>query len=143
MVGEMVFRALVVWFMLIAAESLHGTLRQLLLAPLGDLRARQISVFSGCLIILGIAYLFIHWLRAETRKELLTLGLLWAVLTVAFELALGRLVLGFTWERLLADYDLRAGGLMLVGLAFLFMAPFTAFKLRNRRRLYTAHSQAT
>jgi hypothetical protein len=138
----MVFRALAVWFILIVAESLHGTLRQLLLAPLlGDLRARQLSVFTGSLIILGLTYLVIHWLRAETMKDLLAIGLLWVVLTVAFELALGRLMLGFPWERLLADYDLRAGGLILFGFGFLFLAPLIAFKLRNRRRLYAAQSQ--
>lgn len=138
----MFFRALVVWFVLIVAESLHGISRQLLLAPLlGDFRARQLSVFTGCLIILGITYLFIHWLRAETTKELLALGLFWVVLTVVFELALGRLVLGFPWERLLADYDLQAGGLMLFGLGFLLFAPCIAFKLRDRQRLYAANSQ--
>ena len=138
----MVFRAFVVWLVLMAAESLHGTLRQLLLAPLlSDWRARQLSVLTGSLIILGITYLFVRWLRAETVKELLGIGLLWVVLTLAFELALGRLIFGFTWERLLADYDLRAGGLMLIGMGFLFLAPFMAFKLRDRQKLYTTHSQ--
>lgn len=132
----MFFRALVVWVVLMAVESLHGILRQLLLAPLlGDGRARQLSVLTGSLIILGITYLFVRWLRAGTVRELLAIGCLWVVLTLAFEFALGRLVFGFTWERLLADYDLRAGGLMLFGMIFLLLAPFLAARLRARNGL--------
>ncbi|MBI1765190.1 MAG: hypothetical protein HYR56_27575 [Acidobacteria bacterium] len=132
----MIFRALAVWLVLMAAESLHGTLRQLLLAPLlGDLRARQVSVLTGSLIILGLTYLFIRWLRAGRMKELLLIGGLWVMLTLLFEFALGRLVLGLTWERLLADYDVRAGGLMLFGLSFLFLAPYIAAKLHGWKDL--------
>ena len=42
----------------------------------------------------------------------------WVVLTVLFELALGTL-LGLTRERMLADYDVAAGGFMAFGLLFL------------------------
>lgn len=135
----MVFRAIGVWFVLMAAESLHGTLRQLLLAPLlGDWRARQVSVFTASLLILWITYLFVRWLRAGTVGDLLAIGCFWVVLTLAFEFTLGRLVFGFTWERLLADYDLRAGGLMFFGMLILLLAPFLATRLRARNGLSLA-----
>jgi hypothetical protein len=47
-------RAFAVWLVIMAVESAHGTLRELFVAPLiGDLRARQISVFTGSLLLLG------------------------------------------------------------------------------------------
>jgi len=72
----MVFwRAVVVWLVLIGAETIHGILRTLLLVPaVGDFRARQISVFTGSVVILVIACLFIRWIRAGTTTALILAG---------------------------------------------------------------------
>jgi hypothetical protein len=88
--------AFAVWLVLIAVETVHGILRTLLLVPLvGDLPARQIGVPLGSLLLFAVAYLFIiRWIAARTALQLLGVGLLWVVLTVLFEVGLGRLVLG-------------------------------------------------
>jgi hypothetical protein len=50
---------------MVVAETVHGTVRTLLFAPrIGDGQARQVSVVTGSLLIIGIAYLFIRWVRA-------------------------------------------------------------------------------
>jgi hypothetical protein len=65
-------RAFAVWLVMMAAETAHGVLRGLLLVPLvGDLPARQVGVLIGSLLILGIAWLFIRWVRAGTTARLL------------------------------------------------------------------------
>jgi hypothetical protein len=122
------------------AESVHGTLRTLFLAPqVGDFRARQISFFTGMLLIFGIAYLCVRWIRAERTSSLFGVGLLWLILTVFFEFGLGLFILNYSWERMLEDYDIARGGLMGFGLLFMLFVPFLAAKLRdgklNRRRL--------
>jgi hypothetical protein len=125
-------RAFAVWLVIIFAESIHGTLREWLLRPyVGDLRARQIAMVTGMLLILAVAYAFIHWLRAETTKTLLLVGLLWVVLTIAFEFGLGLYVLGYSWERMTEDYDFRRGGFLSLGMVFLLLAPLLAVKLRG------------
>jgi hypothetical protein len=127
-------RAFLVWLVIICVESLHGVLRTLLLQPLvGDFRARQVAVFTGSALILTIAYLLGPWLRVRNTKFLLGVGLLWVLWTVAFELALGRLVLDMSWQRILSDYDLLHGGLMVFGLAFLALSPLIAARLREER----------
>ena len=124
-------RALLVWLVIIAAETVHGILRQLLLTPVvGDVAARQIGVVIGSLIVLAVAVVFARWLCAKTLREQLAVGIAWVALTVAFEIALGA-VLGFTPERMLADYDLSAGGLMALGLLFMLAAPALAGRLRR------------
>ena len=65
---------------------------------------------------------FARWLDARELREQLAVGLMWVVLTVVFELALGTL-LGLTRERMLADYDFSAGGFMLFGLLFMLLSP--------------------
>jgi hypothetical protein len=124
-------RALVVWLVIILAESVHGVLRQLFLVPLvGDLRARQIGVLVGSLIILAIALMFSRLLGARTLREQFVVGFAWVALTLAFELALGA-VLGFSPQRMLEDYDLSRGGLMTFGLLFMLSAPAVAARLRG------------
>ncbi len=125
-------RALAVWLIMMAAETVHGILRTVLLAPqVGDLRARQIAFFTGSAIILGTAYLFINWIRARSFKELLVIGLMWMLLTLGFEAVVGIYGFGFGWERIIAEYDPRSGSLMLFGLFVLVLAPLIAFRLRR------------
>ena len=120
-------RAFLVWLVVIGVETVHGVLRTLLLVPLvGDFPARQIGVLIGSLLIFGVAYLFIRWIAALTNLQLLGVGLLWAVLTVLFEIGLGRLVLGLPWERITEDYDVTRGGFMGVGLLFMAAVPWLA-----------------
>ena len=127
-------RALAAWLLIIVVESLHGTLRQLFLVPLiGDFRARQVSVFTGSVFILLIAFALIGWIGARRTSHLLAIGLAWLVLTLVFEFTLGRL-LGMDWQRLLDDYDLRHGGLMSFGMLVLLLAPLAAERIRKRLR---------
>ena len=124
-------RALLVWLAIIAAETVHGILRQLLLVPLvGDVAARQIGVPVGCLIILAITCACIRWLGSRTISEHLQVGVVWVVLTVVFELGLG-LALGYSRERILSDYNIFQGGYMGLGLLFMLCAPALAFRLRR------------
>ena len=82
-------RALLVWLVIIGVETVHGILRTLVLLPaVGDFRARQISVFTGSVLIFGVAYVFIEWIQAKNRKELIVVGLMWVLLTVIFEVVM-------------------------------------------------------
>jgi len=125
-------RAFIIWLLIICAETIHGILRTIFLAPFtGDFRARQIAVFTGSLIIFTITYFSIGWINAVNKVQLFTIGLFWLILTVSFEIALGRFILNFNWERILSDYDLSKGGLLSIGLVFMIFSPFLAAKLRR------------
>jgi hypothetical protein len=128
----MVFlKGILVWFGLMVAETIHGTARTVWLAPyMGDLPSRQVSFFTGVILILAIATLLIRWLHAS-NAQLLGVGFLWAILTLIFEVGLGRLVLGYSWERILEDYNLSRGGLMSLGMVFLVFSPLIAARLRE------------
>jgi len=105
------------------AETAHGVVREVFIAPaIGGLRARQVGVFAGSLLIFIIAWYMARWLNAATRREQLLAGAFWVGLTLVFEFALGRAT-GETWSRILADFDPSRGGLMLLGLAFMFCTP--------------------
>lgn len=120
-----------VWLAIIGAESLHGALRILLLAPvIGDFRARQIGVVTGAAIVFLVTWLLIRWLRVHSTRVLLAIGGLWVVLTVTFEVCLGRLF-GTSWNRILSDYDLPHGGFLGLGLLAMLVTPLIATRLRG------------
>lgn len=128
-------RAVAVWIVLILAEILHGIARGVLLVPhLGEFRSGQVGVFTGSCIILLIAIAAVRWLGASRFSQFVAVGILWVVLTVAFEVLFGRLVIGATWQRLAADYDLPHGGLMPLGLVVLLLSPWIASKVRGQSR---------
>lgn len=125
-------RALVVWLVIIAVETVHGILRTLLLVPMmGDFPARQVSVFTGSLLIFGVTLLFINWIAARTTLQLLMVGTIWVLLTILFEITLGRLVLDLSWDRITEDYDITRGGFLGFGLLFMALSPLLAATFRR------------
>jgi hypothetical protein len=116
--------------LIIFVETLHGIAREIFIAPvLGDLKSRQSGVAVGCLLIFAIAWLTTRWMGARTRRAQLMVGGYWVLLTLAFEILLGR-AMGLGWDRILADYDPARGGFMILGMIFLFLAPALAARLR-------------
>ena len=128
--ARVLIRALIVWVVIMAAESIHGIARRLFLEPrIGDLRARQISVLIGSIIIIAITLVFVRWLTAASAFGLILVGTIWVALTVGFEVVLGRLAMGLSWERIASDYNFFQGGFMLLGLLVMLLAPVSAAKL--------------
>ena len=124
-------RATLVWMLIILAETAHGAVREIFIAPaLGDLRARQLGIPIACVIVFAMAWATSRWLGAATRAVRLAVGLWWAALTLAFEFTLGRAI-GLSWSRILSDYDPSRGGFMVLGIAFMVFAPMLAAKLRR------------
>jgi hypothetical protein len=127
-------RGVLVWLLIAAAETVHGVLRIAYLQPrLGDLAARQMALVSGALIIVVIATLTIRWIGAVGVRRQMALGTLWLALMVAFDLAVGRFVFGYSWQRIGADFNPVAGGYLGMAMLVLLVAPWLAAGLRGLR----------
>jgi hypothetical protein len=132
-------RAIGIWLTLVAVESIHGVMRRLFLEPqLGDLRARQVSVFTGAVLIAFVFWFTLKWLGPQTARRWGTFGLLWLALTLAFEVGLGRAT-GMSWDSIASDFDPRRGGLLAFGMLVILAAPrFVAERrglIQDSRRL--------
>ena len=125
--------AAIVWMLFMLAETGNGAVREVFIAPqIGGLRARQLGVLAGSIIIFLIALSTARWMNAATRRDQMAVGAFWVGLTVVFEFSLGR-AMDMSWHRILADYDPTHGGLMLLGLAFMFATPWlTRFRLKEK-----------
>ena len=127
----MIRRALLVWLLMMALETIHGVLRNRFLVPVvGAVGASQIGVLLGSALIVAIAILLIGWIHPASERALLTIGVLWLVLTVAFEFGVGH-ALGRSWAALLADYDLSRGGLLSIGMVVLALSPWIAAQVQK------------
>lgn len=128
----LLLKSIAVWLIFILTESLNGTIRTFWLVPnVGDPLAHYLAFISGMLIVLAIALLFIRWLGARRVPQLLEIGGVWMGLTLAFEVFLGRVILNYSWGQIMADYDVRQGGLMAFGLLWIVLAPLIAAKIQG------------
>lgn len=125
-------RALAAWLVLLVAMTANGFVRALVLQPrMGEPLARQVASILGVCIVLAVAGAFVRRLPDPASAPLVRIGLLWGLLTVAFEFGLGRYVSGLRWAEMLADYDLAAGRLWpLVLLATVAAPPLWGLALR-------------
>ena len=128
----LILRASLVWLPIAGFEVLQGILRvRFLNSRVGDHRARQIGVITGSGLIFGVTWFTVPWIGAETWPELVAVGLLWFTLMLTFDLTFGRLVFRFPWKRIAADFDLRRGNFLGIGMLFIFAAPLLVAKLRG------------
>jgi len=124
--------SILVWLCLAALMIINGIVRQELYAGLtGDLTAHQISTLTGA----ALSFLFLwavtsRWPFRSARQAIST-GILWLVMTVAFEFGFGRFVAGHTWERLIADYDLSAGRVWPLYLLWILAMPLILYRVRR------------
>jgi hypothetical protein len=119
------------WFPMVLIAIANGVLRQSWYGQyLGELRAHQISTLTAATLLGAYMWVVIRRWRPDSVTMALGIGLMWLAMTVCFELLFGHFVAGHSWERLLHDYDLSAGRLWLLLLAWVAAAPYLFFRLR-------------
>jgi len=102
----------------------NGATRELVYKDqLGESTANQISVAP--LIALLALYFWVlqrRWPLA-TRREALSLGAIWVVLSVLFEFGFGHYVEGDSWTDLFQNYDVAAGNIWILILLWIAAGP--------------------
>jgi hypothetical protein len=95
-----------------------------------ELLSHQIGVVVGSAIIFTIARLCIRWFGPGSYRPQLQVCALWVLLTLIFEFTLGYFF-GYSLERILSDYNIAKGGVMVFGMLFMLFAPALAAKARH------------
>jgi len=134
MEARILLYALGVWFILVIVAILNGVCRNAFISPkVGEYAGHVISTIIFICIILAATYLFLSMLRIDyTVIDLLLVGTLWLVLTVLFEFVFGHYVVGHSWDKLLADYNILQGRVWVLVLLTEFISPLL-FGLMLRR----------
>jgi len=106
-----------------AIGIINGTFRVLFLQKFFSLQmAHIISSVSGIILIQAVIYFFLRRKDLPVKK-LLLMGVIWLGLTVLFEFGFGHFVMGHSWEKLLADYNLFQGRIWSLVLLSVLLGP--------------------
>ena len=120
------------WIPMLFIAIFNGAVREIwLVNHLGELRAHQVSSATG-IVLLGV-YIWIiirNW-RPASATMALSIGVVWLVMTVAFEFLFGFYVRGLSWGRLFHDYNLFAGRVWVVVLAWVTIAAYLFHRLQK------------
>lgn len=125
-------RAIVVWFAVLLLAIVNGGAREAWLIPRwGDQIGRVSSTIILCGLVFVVTWLTIGWIRPASSGDALRVGILWAVLTLAFEFLAGHYAFGKPWGVLLEDYDLRRGRIWIAVLVMVLVAPLWTARLKG------------
>lgn len=121
------------WFPLLVLAFANGTIRQVGYQNLlGELNAHQVSTAIG-MILFGYYFFWIDqkW-KPVNVNETMKIGFLWVVMTIIFEFGMG-VAMGRPWEIMIHDYNLAAGRVWVVILAWVAIGPSVFFWWRKKR----------
>ncbi|MEJ2104216.1 MAG: hypothetical protein P8X47_06520, partial [Ignavibacteriaceae bacterium] len=123
-------KAFGIWFILAVSAIIVAIFRnEVLLPPLGEQTAHQIGTILFLIVQFLIIYLFINRIKLREIKTAVLIGIFWLILTVCFEFLFGHYVIGHSWEKLFADYNIFKGRLWLLVLLNNLIAPIISSKL--------------
>jgi hypothetical protein len=130
------------WIPMLFIAIVNGAVRETWYVNyLEELRAHQVSSATGIVLLGAYIWVIIRNWRPASAKTAIAIGLVWLAMTVAFEFLFGFYVRGLPWSRLFHDYNLLAGRVWVVVLAWVTIAPYLFYRLQNESRqiLSTAH----
>lgn len=126
-------RGILVWVLIILVETGLGAARVAFVEPvMGELAARRAAIPVSLAVIALIAIATGRFLGRGTAAAFLAVGVVWAGLTLGFEVVLGRFAFGFEWERIFLEYDPGRGGYMGFALAAMALLPLLAAAVSGR-----------
>jgi len=129
------FRIVAVWMLLLVVAVANGAAREFLLVPrLGAQTGHVVSTVILCAAILAVALFTIRWIAPRGRRGALWVGGTWLALTLGFEFLAGHYVLGNSWEKLFADYNLLRGRVWVLVLVATLFAPAWAYGWKRSAR---------
>lgn len=114
---------LAAWLILLFCAALLGAARDRCVIPRlgeGPGRAVMSMLFIGFVFLAAFA---LNRISPLDDLQALTAGLIWLVLTVAWEMFMGRVLMKLHWREILAEYNILRGRLWPLVLAATFLAP--------------------
>lgn len=126
-------KAAAIWFLLLVIAVVAGAIRTTLLQPrIGEHGAHVVGTLVVVAVFAAVIWRAARWISpALARSQLVSVGTMWFVATVTFEFGFGHYVMGHSWFRLLADYNLFAGRLWIVVLVTVLLAPVIAGEVQR------------
>ena len=128
----MIQRALMTWFGILILANINGAVREVWLIPALGPTPRQ-GVEHNHPFCAGVPgeLADCHLDRSAHTRDALLVGVLWLVLTLAFEFLVGHYVFHKPWAELTEDYHVLRGRIWPLVLLVVLFAPLWAGRLRR------------
>lgn len=128
----MKYSRVLLWLPMPFIAIANGILRQsIIIKYVNELTAHQISTFTLIGLIAVYVSLIFRRLELKSYGDALLTGVIWLLLTLAFEFSMGFFVSRLTLRQMLADYNLMEGHLWPIFLLALTVLPTALFHLRR------------
>jgi len=135
MTNSMVYLWVVgVWFVFLVIAFGVGAVREGLLRPrIGEPRAHVIGTLIAISLMMLVTYAFIRQIHESCSiSDLILIGVIWLIMTVAFEFGFFHYVMGKPWETLLVDYNVLRGRIWVLVLATVLLGQIIVGTLVSR-----------
>lgn len=120
------------WFPMVLIAVLNATIREYVyLKYVGELRAHQIATATGILLMGIYIWGVIAIWRPTSTGQAIGIGIMWLLMTVAFEFLFGHFVMKESWNKLCTEYNLFEGRVWLLFLIWLAVAPYLFYRLQK------------
>lgn len=128
------WKILAAWFAMLLVSVANGAIRDFSYGKhMGELAAHQLSTAASVLLLGVVMRGFTRVCPPASGREAISIGLLWLVLTVAFEFFFFHYAGGHTWSELLANYNISKGRIWPVVLIWIAIAPHVYFRADRAR----------
>jgi len=120
------------WILMLFIAIFNGAVREVwLVEHFEELRAHQLSCATGIVLLGLFIWSIIRNWRPASAATAITIGLIWLIMTIAFELLFGFYVRDIPWGRLFYEYNLFAGRLWVLVLVWVTVAPYLFYRLQK------------
>lgn len=121
------------WFPMVIIAIINGTIRELFFTNfLDELGAHQLSVISGITFFAVYVWIITGKWKIDSPISAIKIGFMWFIMTVIFEFIFGHYVMGYSWQKLLYDYNILEGRLWVVVLLWTTISPFVFYLVRRQ-----------
>jgi len=125
-------RYIIAWVPMLFISIANGVFRELTFAKvMPELHSHQLSTAIGSVLIGFYIWAVVRSWPPSSSRHALSIGIIWLILTIAFEFIFGRFVMKHSWSHLLNDYYLFGGRLWVLFLLWLIFAPYVFFRIRR------------
>ena len=120
------------WIPMLVIAVANGALRQLIFAKaMSELRAHQLSTLIGSMVMGPFIWLIVNIWPPASGHQALLVGLIWLGLTVTFESFMGLVLQHRPLAQVLDQYNLFAGRVWVLLLAWITFAPWLFLRIQN------------
>ena len=129
----MTIRYLLAWLPMVIFAILNGLVREFTYGQYtSDQFAHQLSTFSLIIIFSVYVWFLNHKWPLESPDQAALVGVIWLILTVSFEFAMGLFISGLSWEQMFQTYNILSGNLWLLVPLAVAVLPTVMYRLKKK-----------